>query len=443
MQTKTLALAIVCLAGCLAARGQQTPTSKPDFSGTWAFDPDRSSLQIASPDSSTFVIEHREPHWRLERTHVFGGSSDTFTLELTTDGKPVTFTHRGFEVHARLYWDGETLVFDSTLSHEGHVATNVVRYKLADGGRTFIAEERMQSEQETHDNFWFFEKSDRFSWSPETADLLFVSHRDGNSEIYLLPGGFPEAVNLTNHPAGDNLPEWSPDGERIAFQSSRGGGREVWVMNADGSGAVPLTDSPGDNFLPVWSPDGKRIAFASSRREPGDTTRENHVYVMNADGSGQRRLFAASFGISPRVDWSPDGSSFVLARKVGDQGPDIFVVDHDGGILQRLTDEAYNDSPAFSPHGSRVAFVSKSGGRSTLMIVSLDGSERRPRVESRKIWSPRWSPDGRWLLFSWAVAVGGSNNRDVIAIPASGGGEPRILAGGPGYESEGRWRPRP
>ena len=46
--------------------------AKPDFTGTWEFNPSRSSLQNPAPESSTFGIEHREPYFYLERTHVFG-----------------------------------------------------------------------------------------------------------------------------------------------------------------------------------------------------------------------------------------------------------------------------------------------------------------------------------------------------------------------------------
>jgi len=160
MRAKVLALAIVCLAGCLAARAQQTPAPKPDFSGTWKFDPERSSLQITSPDASTFIIEHQEPHWRLERTHVYGGSSDTLNLELTTDGKPATRTIQGWTIQSRMHWEDGTLVLDSTTSREGQVTTVVVRYRLEDGGRTFVAEEHLEREQGTHDNLWVFEKSE-------------------------------------------------------------------------------------------------------------------------------------------------------------------------------------------------------------------------------------------------------------------------------------------
>lgn len=103
---------------------------RPDFSGTWEFCPAKSSLEIPAPDSTTFVIEHDEPRFHLKRTHVFGGSSDTFLLELTTDGKPVEVNRAGLSIRASLRWEGITLVFDSTLNRNGEQGTNTVRYRL-------------------------------------------------------------------------------------------------------------------------------------------------------------------------------------------------------------------------------------------------------------------------------------------------------------------------
>jgi hypothetical protein len=53
--------------------------AKPNFSGTWRFNPAKSALQISPPDATVFVIEHREPALRVARTHITGGKSDTFT----------------------------------------------------------------------------------------------------------------------------------------------------------------------------------------------------------------------------------------------------------------------------------------------------------------------------------------------------------------------------
>lgn len=132
--------------------------TQPDFTGRWQFNPSKSLLQIPSPESSFFVIEHREPQFHLERTHVFGGQSDTFSIALTTDGKAVVHHHGGFEIQVSLHWEGETLVFDSTLNRAGEQATNIVRYQLSDEGQILLAQEQFQSLEHSHENRWVFDK---------------------------------------------------------------------------------------------------------------------------------------------------------------------------------------------------------------------------------------------------------------------------------------------
>jgi dipeptidyl aminopeptidase/acylaminoacyl peptidase len=78
--------------------------------------------------------------------------------------------------------------------------------------------------------------------------------------------------------------------ERIAFMSNRSGRFDIYVMNADGSGLKRLTDHPAADINPALSPDGKRIAFTSERDEDAE------VYVMNIDGSGLVRL-TTSLGV--------------------------------------------------------------------------------------------------------------------------------------------------
>jgi hypothetical protein len=132
--------------------------AKPDFTGTWKFAPGKSSLQIRPPDSTVFVIVHNEPRFQLKRTHVFGGNSDTFSIDLTTDGRVVELNRAGLVIHASLHWEGETLVFDSTLNREGTQGTNIVRYRLADQNQVFLADERFQSPELTYENKWVFDR---------------------------------------------------------------------------------------------------------------------------------------------------------------------------------------------------------------------------------------------------------------------------------------------
>ena len=130
-------------------------------------------------------------------------------------------------------------------------------------------------------------------WSPDGRKIAFMSQRDGNSEVYVMNADGSGQRNLTRSPRYEGGPAWSPDGRKIAFASGSrscragegcAGNTDVYVMNADGSGQRRLTRAPRDDFVPAWSPDGRKIAFVSKR----DGNPE--IYVMNTDGSEQRNL---------------------------------------------------------------------------------------------------------------------------------------------------------
>lgn len=88
-------------------------------------------LQIPGPDASVFVIDHREPLFRLSRTHQFRGKRDTFELDLTTDGKEVAGEHGELHFRSRVYWEDETLVFETNVLQRGEEGVNIVRYTLS------------------------------------------------------------------------------------------------------------------------------------------------------------------------------------------------------------------------------------------------------------------------------------------------------------------------
>ena len=131
---------------------------KPDFTGVWTFNKSKSELQIPAPDSTIFTIEHHEPKFHLERTHVFEGKSDSFSIDLTTDGKVVEMERAELALRASLHWEGDTLVFDSTITRGGKQGKNLVRYQLAPDTQTFIANERFTSAEYNYENKWCFDK---------------------------------------------------------------------------------------------------------------------------------------------------------------------------------------------------------------------------------------------------------------------------------------------
>src|SRR5215211_2922913 len=80
-------------------------------------------------------------------------------------------------------------------------------------------------------------------------------------------------------------PSWSPDGRQLVFQSQRQGNTTLYIINADGTGERRLTRTAyGDDTHPAWSPDGQTILFDSSR----DGTW--HLYTIRPDGTGEQRL---------------------------------------------------------------------------------------------------------------------------------------------------------
>ena len=235
------------------------------------------------------------------------------------------------------------------------------------------------------------------------ARIAFSSNRDGNWEIYVMNVDGGNQQNLTNNPSDDRDPSWSPDGKRIIFYSNRDGhaidGRstsEIYVMDADGGNPRNLTNDHNDDRFPAWSPDGKRIAFVSDRDGP---RRYFDIYVMDADGSNLQRLTN-----DPRDDrfpaWSPDGERIVFgARRKGHFETkfavtyEIYVMDADGGNLQRLTENRKNDwGPSWSPDGKRIAFASdRKGDLENINIYVMDadgGNEQRLTNNRIHDWGP-------------------------------------------------------
>lgn len=278
------------------------------------------------------------------------------------------------------------------------------------------------------------------STHPPEADLAFVSNRDGNSEIYVRDAATEQWTNLTQHEGSDNWPEWSPDGRQIAFQSNRNGNLDIFVMNANGTDLRQLTDDPAHDYLPAWSPDGRQISFASWRKKEGEEEAVVHSYVMNADGSEQRRWIEESPGTSAGVVWHPDRDRILITRKVDGGKADLFLASVEGDVLQRLTnDDASAGAAVFSPDGQRIAFHSEGGEQSVIVVMDTGGTNRRVVVEEGQNWYPRWSPDGEWLVYTAGTE---DADLDVFAIRADGSGDTFLLAGGPGREAEARWRPR-
>jgi len=255
------------------------------------------------------------------------------------------------------------------------------------------------------------------SAAPPTPDLLFVSTRDSDYAIYGVAGAHEHRVTKgrgdPSNPKGlffATEPAWSPDGRLIAFVSKRDGVSHVYVMNADGTGVRRLTHATAEDGGPTWSPDGRRIAFA----------REGALFVVASGGGPAGRLGRAFAGRVADPAWSPDGRSIAFDyRPDGASFQEIWVVGADGRDPRRVTKlQSLNGFPSWSPGGRRLAFQSNvQGGHFEIYSIPVGGGAlRRETRSSIDTIEPAWSPDGKEIAFSrdgaiWAVDRGGRERK--------------------------------
>ena len=266
--------------------------------------------------------------------------------------------------------------------------------------------------------------SSKIAFISEPPDIgycgtVWVMNPDGSGQRRLTNtpprGGVPGCGQETSH-------AWSPDGQQIAIVDWSPGTPTIYVMNADGSGQRELTSDNASEKSPAWSPDGRQIAFLSSG-----------IRVVNADGRGLRRLTRKGWGDSAPA-WSPDGRriAFVSQR---DGNFEIYAINADGSGQRRLTRNAWRDSdPVWSPDGRQIAFVSKW----QVWVMNADGSgQRRLTRNGARNFAPAWSPDGRRIVFERRVGrtgtkIGcdhcGTASTFQVEVMNADGNEARLLA---------------
>ena len=172
----------------------------------------------------------------------------------------------------------------------------------------------------------------------------------------------------------------------------------IYVVNVDGSNPVQLIEETkwGDNTpiwaeYPVWSPDGQQIVFLSNR----DTKSAwSDIFLMNLDGSNQRKLNPASAKYRTRrgspnsATWSPDGQRIAFS---GYYTPGPYLINVDGSSLIQLAEQG--ETPVWSPDGSQIAFCTDS----SVNIINVDGTNLRNIASTSSFRFPK--------LHGWALAA--------------------------------------
>jgi dipeptidyl aminopeptidase/acylaminoacyl peptidase len=227
---------------------------------------------------------------------------------------------------------------------------------------------------------------------------IFKMNADGTGQTDLGPGYDPA---------------WSPDAQKIAITyPETTETTNVYVIDADGSNRVALTDS-GNDFGPAYSPDGSRIAFTSYREAEPPNGSPYRIYLMNADGTGQQKLFADSpSGLSAELQpaWSPDGQRIAFIGSSVEGGllvSDVYVVNADGSGLMRLTTFGnidYSNTLAWSRDGQKIAFTA----HRDIQTISAEGAGVLTNLTNSGAsddGQPSYTSDGSQIVYA-------SNNFD-------------------------------
>lgn len=281
-------------------------------------------------------------------------------------------------------------------------------------------------------------------WSPDGNTIAFFSDRGGNPDIYIMKPDGSQVEQLTRDAFAslyftkspeDGNPAWSPDGSQIVFESGRDNqmmtyvNHDIYVMAADGSHVQRLTDDGADEGGPRWSPRGGWIAYVKMEYFSDQALIENpawDIYVMNVDGTQQTQL---TKGPSNELEpaWSPDGTRIAFISDRNGQNFDIYVMDADGSNVKQLTDDSANEfGPVWSPDGKQIVFNSDRNGNVQLFMMSLDGTHLVELTEndSNSAYAD-WSPDGERIVFESDRDTGEAN----IYVMDADGSNVRQLTG--------------
>ena len=232
------------------------------------------------------------------------------------------------------------------------------------------------------------------AWSPNGRDLTFRGYYgpgDGQYDLYLADVAGCRLTRLTRQLNGTSS-SWSPNGQQIVFSVPLG----IYVINADGSGLRRLmagesADAYGVD-TPAWSA-SNRIAYA--RYLPQQ--RRTEIDTMNPDGSGKASLTQGAPGFG-QPSWSPNGNSIAFVANAG-SASGIEVATPDGSGVHRVSPRSWNSySPTWTP-GGKIVFLRQTGSPrqttgapTSAYIVNPDGSGLRLLYSNLDASQISWGP---------------------------------------------------
>jgi len=246
--------------------------------------------------------------------------------------------------------------------------------------------------------------------------------RPSRSSVAPPAQGSYKIIPFTSYPGAQMQPAFSPDGNQIAFvwNEENGDNQNIYIKMVGTETPLRLTSDPSEEFSPTWSPDGRSIAFLRYSES------DRGIYVIPALGGAARKVFSP-VGIIEwergALSWSPDGRRLIFPDgKSSDSPSAIYSLDLAAASVQPITAPPSrwdgDSSPAFSPDGTKIAFVrGREGWVRDIYVMGAHGGEpMRLTSDDRMVSSLAWTADSSAIVFSsnrtgkyslWKIAVTG------------------------------------
>jgi Tol biopolymer transport system component len=293
-------------------------------------------------------------------------------------------------------------------------------------------------------------KQDPPHLAPVTGELIFMSDRDGDWDIYRLDTAGVLRNLTADSAAHEYFPSFTFDGEQISLFSTATGAITPARVRVDGTGfetqdlvhAMLTVLAEGEtDWDPVWNPGGDRLAWA--RLLPGLPPQVD-LFVANADGTNRLQLThdAALDGMHA---WSPDGARLVYVSNAGGSFNNTYAVNLADGAITRLTaHDAHDYAPFWSQDGSRILVIFSFEGALLegvldMRVMNADGSDLHPLGAGEVFTGDlTYAPDGQTVAY-----VSNESGHWHIYLMDADGSHVRQITQGDSNNLYPAWRPVP